>query len=277
MGKTLAQLATDMRQPLKDDDLTTAEATIWLNLALPIVYRDLWKFSLWAEHLTYIPRLEITMTSGEWEYNWRETSKYSADDVGASSGVISIDLPQSTYYIAPGDIAYYRDTNYTIIDLSSTCIVLDADIGPEVNGSLYIYANPLFIVNATYRKSGEEYPSTAIRMANILSPNDIRYDDGISPVKFYIRGNTLGISPLPGDGDILSLFYIPKPITLSSTNALITALENPSGLSDEMNQALVYKAGELFWLRRGEAKEAQANAAIYSAIINGANNGMIAW
>lgn len=266
MGYTIAQLNTEFRQPTKDPNITTADLCRWANIALPILLRDLGKNGIVQEHLSFIPRLNLTMTADTWEYDWRTTSKYSAT-ASDTAGVIAVTGPQSTYFLAPGDTATYDGTSYQIIAVSSTSITLDTSVG-ATSVALTTYADPLYIISGQYLFSGNTYQSDMTRSSEILPPyGRARWD---SDVRYHIRGDKLQVSPVPSEADTLTLFYVPRPIKLDSTNSLHLALTNPTQLSDEMNRALVWLAGAQYWLQLESSKEVDRCMAIYRQILTAA-------
>ena len=287
--KTHAQLLSDFRRVCKDKNVQAADFDFMVNNVLPTFLRKLSRFNLHNSHIQYIPKLKLSLTQDKWEYDWLNAAKYS-ETVGATgdtAGLITLAGTKGTYFIAPGDLASYGTStlvDYYILDTTATTIQLDASVGATVN-KLYVYARPLYFTDAYLLESGgvagqDEIPVK--RSGDMQAPGTpyIAQRGGKSGNPMYrVKGDKIEISFNPETSDVLHLFYVPYPVKFDYSNSLMTALTNPTQLTDEANNALVWYMGKPYWTQKGSADEIALCQSMVDEILGTAGfcKGQIEW
>jgi hypothetical protein len=260
--KNHATLLSDFRKVTRNPNVSASDFDFFVNSKLPTFLRQLSKWDLINSHYQYIPKLILTLTQNQWEYDWLNVAKYSSAAATATSGAIPVTTAESVYFIAPGDLATFGGTDYTI--QLTTDAEIDLSTAVAATGTLYVYTRPLFFCDAYLLKEGTTAGRSEIpvyRSLEQLSPyKDPKY-------MYRVKGDKVEIGFGPRSGDKLHLFYVPNPLTFDNTNATLTDLTNPTQLTDEANTALVWLCGKSYFMQKGMPDDASYCDAMANEIL----------
>ncbi len=267
---THAQLLSDFRRAVRNKSASAEDFDYYANITLPTFLRYLFKWDLHLSHLTYIPKLILTLSSDTWEYSWLDVSKYTSTSITPASGVFTVAGAKSTYFLSQGDLATFASTEYPIVDVASGTFTIDTSV--SATGTLVVYARPLFFTDAYAIESGATAGTDEIpikREQRFLPPNRHNSQDGdlSAKPKWRQRGDKIEISWNPGDSDKLHLYYIPEPIVFDNSNAMITALSNPTQMTSEGNRAFAWAMAENYWMQKGAKDEVLFCQSMYDRIL----------
>jgi hypothetical protein len=260
--KNHATLLSDFRKVTRNPNVSASDFDFFINSKLPTFLRQLSRWDLINSHYQYIPKLIITLTQNQWQYSWLDIAKYSSAAETATSGVITLSTVQSVYFIAAGDLATFDTSDYTIQRTTDDEIDLSSIVA--ATGTLYVYARPLFFTDSYLLKDGTTTGISEIpvhRSLEMLSPyKDPKY-------MYRVKGDKVEIGFGTRTGDKLHLFYVPTPLTFDNTNATLTDLTNPTQLTDEANNALVWLCGKSYFMQKGMPDDASYCDAMANEIL----------
>jgi hypothetical protein len=273
--KTHSTLLTDFRRVTKNPGVSAGDLDYYVNLVQPTFLRQLSGHGLIRSHLQYLPKLKLTLTNNQWQYSWLDVAKYTNAATSDTAGVITLAAAKSTYFLAPGDLATYNAIDYTIVDVAAGTFTLGTSVGASTV-QLDVYARPLFFTDAFLLKSTGTSGQDEVMVRRFSEMQTPTRDNQLG---YRLNSDKIEIGWNPTSGDILHLFYVPTPVKFDNGNALMTALANPTQLTDEATDALIWTAGKAYWTQKGMADEVVSCKAVVDEIMGtaGFSKGQTEW